>query len=411
MELNIKRQRCQISFNRSPVTSIGNISDQEIHAVIDKVEAAADNFKFKRCFGKTMCIYFLILLLCIGGYAIRHHHQMMRGHRGGPRSFERAPGHFRGHSRLRERGPQREGSPMRHHGFQNRAEMGIPVFPSVPERRPEGPQRRHQQSAQSQNNPTPGQNIPTHTEVIPAVQENPTSETQIEENSSKPRSLQSIQSPRATTQSSEPTNPATIAGSAPTMPEPPVRHHGGRHYHHSPQWRWWMWRKHYGRSHRGSWMRGYHGRRHHHGRHHRHHGRHHRGHHRGHCFAKFLLFFFVIPGIICLIFRCKRMKVYRRVNRILEIENRMFAAKHGYQWSINKKITTLTLKKVAGTASLGYPAQPLYPQPQGVQTPFCNGHHAEAPMIDEQAPLASGRHQAIRGYERVSLDDSTVCYR
>jgi hypothetical protein len=120
----------------------------------------------------------------------------------------------------------------------------------------------------------------------------------------------------------------------------------------------------------------------------------------------------VIPGIICLIFRCKRKRVLKRVNKMLEIENRSFVSKYGCEWSINGKMTALTLKKVARTnGSLGYPSQPVYPQPQGVQTPFCQQGQMEAPLFSEQAQLTTGRHQAHHGYERVSLDDSSVCYR
>jgi len=103
----------------------------------------------------------------------------------------------------------------------------------------------------------------------------------------------------------------------------------------------------------------------------------------------------------------------KRINKLLEIENRSFVAKYGYQWSINRKLNTLTLQKVGGASagSLGYPAQPFYPQPHGVPTPFCEQPNHEAPLFTEQTPLSTGRHQARQGYERVSLDDSSVCYQ
>lgn len=219
-------------------------------------------------------------------------------------------------------------------------------------------------------------------------------------------------------QSSPATSAAQPTASAekPQLPQAPAQnrshpfrpHHRGRH-HMRPHWGW-LWRLSHGRrphhgprrrSHHGPGRRPHHGtgRRHHHGRHH----------FRRHCFGRFVLFFIVIPGIICLIFRCKRKRIYKRINKLLEIENRLFRAKHGFEWSINKKLTTLTLKQVSG-ASLGYPAQLSYPQQEATHTPFCV-QPTEGPMFTEHAPLATGRHQPAQGYQRVSLDDSAVCYR
>jgi len=107
-----------------------------------------------------------------------------------------------------------------------------------------------------------------------------------------------------------------------------------------------------------------------------------------------------------LAFRCARKRAFRRVNRLLEVENRQFRAKYSCEWSINRKLTNLTLRRTgAPVANIGYPAQPV-----AGENPF-GGQHLPtecntAPLYTEQPHQPAPYH----GYNRVSLDDSNIGY-
>jgi len=158
------------------------------------------------------------------------------------------------------------------------------------------------------------------------------------------------------------------------------------------------------------------------------HGRHFRGRHffkrfwrsnnfrrhpRGRKIFKFVLFFFIIPVIMLLCMRCARKRIAKRVRQLLEVENRLFREKYGCEWSINHKITKLSLKRIGYQTPqpcLGYPTQPVYPQPSE-RTPFCHPTQT-APLFTEQGPANEQiHHHGHKGYQRVSLDDSSICYQ
>ena len=410
--MNIKRQRNQSSFDRSVVSQVENIPSHEINAVIDKVEIIADNFKLRRQFRRTMCVYFLIILLCVAGCAIKHH--MRRGPGG---RFERFPRHFMGPSRLGEKGPQREGSTMQGHQAQMHGPKNIPGFPEVPqsmpprqeEAMPAGPGRRHHRGHRGHgrrhyrgpHRRHHNKENKQYSSVPPVAEQKVAAETsrkvdttlplekpEVQDSQTNPRTLQSIE-PAQTSPSAPGPNDPVQNGNSPAAssdksyarPEPnnqEFRPRCGEKYQRRPT---------KGGNYKGSFRR-----------------RHHRG---MHIIGNILILLLVIPGIICLIFRCKRKRVLNRVNKILEIENRRFVAKYGCEWSINRKMTSLSLNRVAGT-SLGYPVQPLYPQSQVEHTPFCH-QLVDGPMFAELS--TAGRHQPARGYVRVALDDSAVCYR
>lgn len=136
--------------------------------------------------------------------------------------------------------------------------------------------------------------------------------------------------------------------------------------------------------------------------------------HRRHRRAKFCFFIILVPLLIGICACIKRKRVFKRVKNILEIENRIFRAKYGKEWAINKKMTDLTLKSCAVLYTPHQAVQMTqhmphgYPQPMQ-QNPFIHPVHQAAPLFTEESqPIAQNTHRG--GYARVSLDDSSVGY-
>ena len=71
MDLTIRRQKCKRSFDRNGLESFNGAPVEEVRAVIDKVEIAADNFKYLRCFKRAMLIFTVLLLICVVGCGVK----------------------------------------------------------------------------------------------------------------------------------------------------------------------------------------------------------------------------------------------------------------------------------------------------------------------------------------------------
>ena len=72
MEFTVKRNKCKSTFERGSLGGMQGVPESEISAVIDKVEVAADHFKYRKCFRRSLCIYFVVLLLVSAGIAVHH---------------------------------------------------------------------------------------------------------------------------------------------------------------------------------------------------------------------------------------------------------------------------------------------------------------------------------------------------
>lgn len=258
----------------------------------------------------------------------------------------------------------------------------------------------------SENTPSMEEKMPEEP-VVPAEPQ-PVTQTTQPGASASPRQLQSSDSSATSSNAATPaepqvgqSSPSSVGSAGPTTQTRPARgphgwgmgHHWGRHHprhwgRHGP--------RHWGRHGPTRWA----------GKGFRHWGKHHR---RRHVF-KAVFFFLVVPLIMLLCFRCAKKRVARRVRQLLEIENRRFREKYGCEWNTNKHVSKLTLRRLAfpQQAPLGYPVQPVYPtHPE--RTPFCQ-QGEQAPLFTEAAP-AQHHHHTHGGYQRVSLDDSTVVYQ
>jgi hypothetical protein len=148
-----------------------------------------------------------------------------------------------------------------------------------------------------------------------------------------------------------------------------------------------------------------------------------RHHKKGKCF-KIALFFILIPLLMFLGFRCHMKKIHKRVQALLAVENRIFREKYGCEWTTNKRVTELSLRRVcmnvqqqiqaAPRVQLATPAPQFtqgYPIPHQGPTPFTHAQEIPAPLFTEESARPPNRYAEPKGYQRVSLDDSSVGYR
>lgn len=428
MEFTIKRKKCSSSFERTGLGAIQGVPESEISAVVDKVEAAADHFKYRKCFRRTICLYFIILLLGAIGCAV-HHLRHRRFHSKGPHG-PLGGQNFHGGAMptpMPGPGPVRGGPlPPDNQAFPNKSG---PVREPKPwergcwKRRHDQPDTRHKRRVEE-----PEQKPSETTEVAPAPPTDPEVPEEPNTNqSSNPRKLQQADStgsspavdlPATGTASSSTSTaePATLVDpmpssgvgapgvSTPGFPGQTEPDYPRRHRRDWKPWRHWRhWRPHWRRG--GHMMRGQGPQSPDHRGFRRHHGRR---------VFKAVFFFLIVPLLLFLGLRCAKKRVARRVRQILDIENRRFREKYGCEWSTNNGVNKLTLRRLGAPvqvhqAPLGYPTQPVYPV-MVERTPFCE--QAEpAPLFTETGPAHSHRHeQTRRGYQRVSLDDSTIGY-
>jgi hypothetical protein len=107
----------------------------------------------------------------------------------------------------------------------------------------------------------------------------------------------------------------------------------------------------------------------------------------------------VVPIILlCLAIRNSK-KLYRKVSRVLELENNVFAQRYGYEWSINKCMTELTLRRSDSSRRVENSGTQLQSMP-----------YQGAPMFTEESQYGQRGFQE-RNYDRVNLDDSTAIYK
>lgn len=406
MDLIVRRERCSRAFDRSSLAAINGIPQEEVHATVDRVEIAADNFKFKRCAKILISIFFIILVVSVVKFAIKRHMRSMR-HAGQVRGWcgTQAPqGDSRGYRGPLHFSPLKDGvRPFSPRGQGERPEGDRPEGD-----RPEGNERRHhgrrgchkgergqrqeQQQGTQASNPTveePKRDQPKPVEA-PAVPPRP-----VIKDEAAPITTEGTATTTSTSTGSAPSNPTTpIEG---PFPMPPVTAEGSEPYegyrrHDEMRRRWKMmmnrWR---------------------------------RRHHKKRCCGGFLFFLFGAPLLIFLVIRCKRRRIHKRISKLLEIENRFYRAKYGCEWSIDKKLTNLTLKRVV------FDVQPVQMQQfEAYPESHHHHHHAHHPQqqqhqvyqhptpFTETAPLFTERPAQVRvrgGYERISLDDSSIGYK
>jgi len=140
------------------------------------------------------------------------------------------------------------------------------------------------------------------------------------------------------------------------------------------------------------------------------------------CKKYFFAFLIGMPLFIILTTFCRKRRALRKVKKLLEIENRIYRMKYGCEWTIDRHLTELTLRKVDARREVQLATYPVHqthalpvhhPQPMVFhhqQAPYAPEHNAPfftERMETEHQPLGSARG----GYQRVSLDDSSLVYK
>jgi hypothetical protein len=94
------------------------------------------------------------------------------------------------------------------------------------------------------------------------------------------------------------------------------------------------------------------------------------------CHGCGIWFAILFPLFAILAFKCKKRRAFMTLKRLLQVENEVYWHKRGYHWSINKKLTELTMKRREEASiqmtNVNYPNQVTEATPFEVNQPMAS---------------------------------------